>query len=1589
MSNTNTVDISFFASETDITSIANRDELINVINQHHFSNGADLLTTTTTTPPVKRLKRNSSIATNDRTPSHIRLSSCRIRIEKFYKSVPLLDIPVLIKYDPEIKEQKEMGCLTIFSPDLIPLWSIRQDFTALSQDKLLLKNLSLVSLNYSILKDEQKLNTLRNHLSDSGSNITSKGSISKKFRLKSYNKKINDTLKNLRPKRKQLKNIIIKNSKIKYDTLSFDIFLEFHKNSFNKFTSETGSYLDLLFSTNDQSSILHHIINSPFIERHFITQTINYTKTHLTDKFDTNSFKTIPNLNVNLLPFQRQSLHWLLSKEGYKMTTDTPHDVIIPSDSDLLLFLNESICYGYEVMNSDKSIHYFWNKFTNYILDSDSAREMYVNHYYLSNNKNQKHAKGLLCEEMGLGKTIEILSLILLNKRQLTQTEYDSSNSLISYTNELGKTVLKTKTTLIICPNPLLQQWINEIMQHTNKDSVSVFHYQGYNNVKQTFNTDNINEIVRKLSQFDVIITTYNVINMEIHYTQYNANQRSRRNNNNAPRYDYSSPLSLMQFFRIILDEVQMLKSDNTQAAKCTSLLDRIHTWGVSGTPIQNVKDTQTVLSYLKIRPFCDIPDIVSNLNTNILENVKDHKTEIDVAPNKGTILKSGIHFSINELLNIFLKYDICIRHIKEDVIDQIHIPKQTKYLIPLEFNPVEWDNYINTWNEFLFISGFGPRGQNKSRIPPAQLNQWLIKLRYLCCHAVIPENILSIFEGRAHHRGFKKNQLKNSKLGQLDTQITSVHNISDILELMTINATELLDTLHRENIQLHLKAAQAKMELQNMPNEAIDIFSIIINEIKDDLWKKFNIRDPFNINQTNDKSLPQGKDKVDDAIDIIVTEDEVISSKIQIRAYIDLLHQCFFFIGTAYYFLGSKKLEEIDDMNEKINLLNEKEGSHSRERKEYNDVYSAQEMNTIHKHQLQEQMYYEHAEKLRRQMLKERSEKVDETIQEVDDYLYKKQKNGRSLTKLQVIEYEDDKNFASNFLTQKLFKSLGTSVASLNNQAKQFNEFMREVIKILHRPISKEYTEANEEEKAEEYGSSIDNQDKIYAYLHCLEEVLKNRDIVINSEDDVIKLNAKTLVDIDPNYSEFHIKLIKKLNLIKEGVSLNSIFNELKNSKIVRGSLTTVTTSNSFEDHLLSYEGEIKRIKNENKAIRESIKKLNVIYNSKIEYFTQLQRISDSLVSLIQLEPHVRNIIVKEVKTHKRYDANVNKINQTKSRVNYLKNLRKLKELIDQNKSFTCSICLGVIYLGSIMKCGHFFCKSCIHNWLKNHKTCPICKETTDISEVYNFKFKNEEQHKVNSSNSELSVASDQNIVSVTTGIVNPTSTYSDELFSLSDKYSNFPQMNEVHKIKIKESFGAKIDFVIKLILFLKLRDQSENKIPPQILLYSQNIEFLKIITHILTLNNILFLEGFQNKKTISNTIDKFKNDSTITCLLLNVRTLGTGLNLMNAKHIFLLDPIINHGDELQATSRNNRIGQTEETFVWNFMMMDSVEENIILYKHDLEHDKLRGRKSDSKEAEESIDDSDNDGANYEINADSTEMVAEKHIWHCLFRPE
>lgn len=122
----------------------------------------------------------------------------------------------------------------------------------------------------------------------------------------------------------------------------------------------------------------------------------------------------------------------------------------------------------------------------------------------------------------------------------------------------------------------------------------------------------------------------------------------------------------------------------------------------------------------------------------------------------------------------------------------------------------------------------------------------------------------------------------------------------------------------------------------------------------------------------------------------------------------------------------------------------------------------------------------------------------------------------------------------------------------------------------------------------------------------------------------------------------------------------------------------------------------------------------------------------------------------------------------------------------------------------------------------------------------------------------------------------------------------------------------------------------------------------------------------------------------------------------------MFLCEPLINTGIELQAIARVHRIGQLQETTVWMYLIADSVEESIyeISVNRRLEHIARRQKLSSSSDPEKAdknapsreLDEETLDAANslelqegvigrtMASRAMEGERVPEDDLWQCLF---
>jgi E3 ubiquitin-protein ligase SHPRH len=240
------------------------------------------------------------------------------------------------------------------------------------------------------------------------------------------------------------------------------------------------------------------------------------------------------------------------------------------------------------------------------------------------------------------------------------------------------------------------------------------------------------------------------------------------------------------------------------------------------------------------------------------------------------------------------------------------------------------------------------------------------------------------------------------------------------------------------------------------------------------------------------------------------------------------------------------------------------------------------------------------------------------------------------------------------------------------------------------------------------------------------------------------------------------------------------------------------------------------------------------------------------------------------------------------------------------------CIICRETFTLGVLTICGHQFCKECITLWLRSHRNCPVCKKHLNNSSIHDITLKPQELR----IHSDTSTASPEKLVGNRKENgetpVNKSGIYSE--FS-SDKLA------EIKDIDLDgPAFTTKVDNLVRHLLWLRESDPGAKSI-----IFSQYSDFL----------NVLRL-AFQRYRIGFTSFDKtngateFKEDDSIECFLLHARAHSSGLNLVNASHVFLCEPLINTALELQAIARVHRIGQEHETTVWLYIVDGTVEESI-----------------------------------------------------------
>ena len=174
---------------------------------------------------------------------------------------------------------------------------------------------------------------------------------------------------------------------------------------------------------------------------------------------------------------------------------------------------------------------------------------------------------GLLGDEMGMGKTIQAVSLIM--------SDYPAKNP-----------------TLVVVPPVALVQWTNEINDYTD-GKLKVLFYHGTNAKAKKMP-------VRELKKYDVILISYSSLE-SIHRKETKGWDRGE----DLVKED--SAIHAIHYHRLILDEAHSIKSRTTGVAKACFALTSDFKWCMSGTPVQNrIGEFFSLLRFLEVKPFAN-----------------------------------------------------------------------------------------------------------------------------------------------------------------------------------------------------------------------------------------------------------------------------------------------------------------------------------------------------------------------------------------------------------------------------------------------------------------------------------------------------------------------------------------------------------------------------------------------------------------------------------------------------------------------------------------------------------------------------------------------------------------------------------------------------------------------------------------------------------------------------------------------------------------------------------------------------------------------------------------------------------------------
>ncbi|GBG28199.1 E3 ubiquitin-protein ligase SHPRH [Hondaea fermentalgiana] len=1103
------------------------------------------------------------------------------------------------------------------------------------------------------------------------------------------------------------------------------------------------------------------------------------------------------------------------------------------------------------------------------------------------------------------------------------------------------------KGTLIVCPVSIAAQWLSEIDHHTSSGTLKVLMYEGVRAIRSNLERalrvvcDLHNKILKSparaadlepqlqaairtyetavaplwpqyLATFDVIVTTYSVLRLEVHHVQTATRQRAdeRFHLRRKKRYfSPPSPLTSVTWFRVCLDEAQEVESSAAAAAEMAKNLQARFRWCVTGTPVgkHGLDDLFGLLLFLRVPVLSD----PAWWNAAVVQPLAGKR--------RGAFRRLATAFQ-----------GILWRNTKETVQEELRLPSLTEHIHRLEFTAIEAHFYRNQHVAVANLASEGSRGarangapapsagkqQKKSTLETAMPH--LLRLRQACCHPQIGS--FGLRDGGHAGRGRRK-RARRIGAGQ-DASIGAAAHVErgrsadapmtmEEIYKQLVNKAKLECEESQRLLLMNTNATAGLRLLKNEPSKAREIYqralALMNKHEKEGVCKTDSLQRLHTLEALRH-------------IHALGLQDDSVSSNSNTGDHQGVSENLAQGASTTNaQGAGSNKLTatlHLARMDKEI--------------KDIRDRFMAR---------------YETDVKVSLHSFTNRMQAVKQTPKECETWwilalsAIENAPDGESRSSILVDRVRMDKN--SGGALQKRQDSLVFQFGSLEgmrivltremqklNTARQTVE--RATAKMGETPSLKEIHESAECSVCRYYFGKTGPMCR-----HC--RIKKDFVVFENllftferSKRDQAALQDATSGEGDAsNYQFRHAsELVLMLRIIKSAA--RSVRDAPGLDEIIDNADAHLNQLESLSSELSAawdvWQKRDQWLKAFDELEMATMRMRLQLPGEAIEADEDQWKIRpEELEARLQVYEHEcarYRSQLNQCLSQLKYLASINGSDSEGAKKTDSQGGHRLGTSVTTSTradggvdNECCPIChdpFGSEF--AMLLCGHTLCVTCIDKLLRFSKKCPNCRAKFRKEDVRYVTRRKSVSPATGSSSSSSSSSS-----SPSTGV----EAHNGASSSAAQDSSATTSTTTTTRLK-KSGFGTKFDAVVEEILRVEANSPDEKCI-----LFSQWDEVLGILEHAFRVNDVSHVR-IKGRAKYDERLALFRRDPSVRVMLMNLSFGSRGLNVTEASHVFLVEPIMNPAIEAQAIGRIHRMGQTRPTHVHRFLVRNTVEERI-----------------------------------------------------------